>query len=141
MVMTHGATIDHRMFNAQVEALSTNYMVLVWDVRGHGLSRPLPKGFRLEDCADDLVAILDCLGAGQAFLAGQSMGWLYFSIRLPAPTRKGAGHGHNRLYKYCLTVCAVGDHGAQGLSAVVWPMALRAFYAYRCPQTLRHTSC
>ncbi len=86
VVMTHGATMDHRMFNAQVKALSTNYTVLVWDVRGHGLSRPLHKDFRLEDCADDLVAIIDCLGAGQAVLVGQSMGGYisqYLYLRQP----------------------------------------------------------
>jgi len=31
-----GDTIDHRMFNAQIEALIPEYRVLVWDARGHG---------------------------------------------------------------------------------------------------------
>jgi pimeloyl-ACP methyl ester carboxylesterase len=40
VVLTHGATMDHRMFVAQVAALAPHHRVLTWDVRGRGsLSR------------------------------------------------------------------------------------------------------
>ncbi len=84
IVMSHGATMDHRMFNAQVEALSSQYQVLVWDARGHGRSRPLPGEFNLHDCAEDLDAILKAEGITRAILVGQSMGGLitqYFYLK------------------------------------------------------------
>jgi 3-oxoadipate enol-lactonase len=74
LVFLHGATMDHRMFDEQVKAFAGEYRLLLWDARGHGASRPLNSGFVLEDCADDLVAILDHLKVKQAALVGQSMG-------------------------------------------------------------------
>lgn len=62
------------MFDEQVNALVPEYRVLIWDVRGHGDSRPVHGSFTLADCADDLFAILDSLGASRAVLVGQSMG-------------------------------------------------------------------
>ncbi len=74
LVFMHGATMDHRMFNAQVEALVADYRVLVWDARGHGQSTPIGSGFSLETCARDLLAILDEVGAETAVIGGQSLG-------------------------------------------------------------------
>lgn len=74
LVMSHGATMDHRMFNAQVEKLHSDYRLMVWDVRGHGLSMPLEGSFELPDCAEDLHAILQKEEASEVVLIGQSMG-------------------------------------------------------------------
>lgn len=74
IVLTHGATMDHRMFHPQLHLLAQNYRVLTWDVRGHGLSRPLGDGFSLRVAVDDLLAMLDQLGYDQAVFVGQSMG-------------------------------------------------------------------
>jgi len=74
VTLLHGATMDHRMFNAQVTALLPEYRVLVWDARGHGRSRPAGAPFSLELCADDLLAALDYLGEDRAVLGGQSLG-------------------------------------------------------------------
>lgn len=74
LVFMHGATMDHRMFNAQVEALAPHFRVLVWDARGHGKSQPIGDGFSLERCAQDMLAILDELNVPQAILCGQSLG-------------------------------------------------------------------
>lgn len=70
----HGATMDHRMFNSQVEALAPHYHVLTWDARGHGRSRPMGAAFSLSRCAEDMLAILDAQGVDQAILCGQSLG-------------------------------------------------------------------
>jgi 3-oxoadipate enol-lactonase len=48
--------------------------VLVWDVRGHGISKPLGARFSIPVVAADLLAILDEVGARQAVLVGHSMG-------------------------------------------------------------------
>lgn len=74
VTLLHGATMDHRMFNAQVAALLPEYRVLVWDARGHGRSRPAGAAFSLELCADDLLAALDHLGEERVVLGGQSLG-------------------------------------------------------------------
>ena len=74
LVFMHGATMDHRMFNAQVAAFAPEYRVLVWDARGHGRSQPIGGGFSLEQCAQDMLAILDELDVSQAILCGQSLG-------------------------------------------------------------------
>ncbi len=74
LVCLHGATMDHRMFNAQVEAFATDYRVLVWDARGHGQSQPMGAAFSLERCAADMLAILDAEGIERAVLCGQSLG-------------------------------------------------------------------
>ena len=76
IVLMHGATMDHRMFNAQVEELIKDHRVLVWDARGHGRSQPIGEGFDLITCAEDMLAILDKTGAGEAIIGGQSMGGL-----------------------------------------------------------------
>ena len=86
LVMTHGATMDHRMFNAQVEKLHPDYRLLVWDVRGHGLSLPLAGQFELPDCAADLHAILQEEEVSEVILIGQSMGGYisqYFYLNYP----------------------------------------------------------
>lgn len=74
VALTHGATMDHRMFDEQVRALTPDYRVLTWDVRGHGASQPMTGAFSLELCAEDLIAILDVVGAEKVVLGGQSMG-------------------------------------------------------------------
>lgn len=74
VVFMHGATMDHRMFNAQVEALLPDYRVLVWDCRGQGASQPMGDGFSLAMCAADMLAILDREGEESAVFVGQSLG-------------------------------------------------------------------
>ena len=72
VVFTHGATIDHHEWEATLPLVGENFRILTWDVRGHGLSRPLP--FTLKDAVDDLLAILDKVDVEQAIFVGHSMG-------------------------------------------------------------------
>jgi 3-oxoadipate enol-lactonase len=56
-------------------ALGETYRVLALDQRGHGRGiRPGLGGFRLEDCADDVVALADALGLARVVCVGYSMG-------------------------------------------------------------------
>jgi 3-oxoadipate enol-lactonase len=88
LVFMHGATMDHHMFNAQVEAFGADYQVLAWDARGHGRSRPVGSGFSLELYAGDVLAILDEIGAAQAVLCGQSLGgYIAQHVYMLAPQR------------------------------------------------------
>jgi 3-oxoadipate enol-lactonase len=74
VVFTHGVTMDHRMFAAQVKAVSPHYRVLTWDVRGHGLSQPLGETFSIALVVEDLLALLNRLQQDRAILVGHSMG-------------------------------------------------------------------
>lgn len=54
--------------------LSRHARVVAPDHRGHGKGLRTTKRFRLEDCADDVVAIADELGIDRFIAAGYSMG-------------------------------------------------------------------
>lgn len=75
VVCTHGVTLDHGTYAAQVPALrEAGHRVITWDLRGHGLSRPRGDDFNIRVSADDLHALLNALGIETAVLVGQSFG-------------------------------------------------------------------
>ncbi|RQG98947.1 alpha/beta fold hydrolase [Natrarchaeobius oligotrophus] len=75
VVLTHGASMDHRLFDAQLGALlEAGYRVLGWDVRGHGYSKPIGSACRVPVVVEDLIAILDRLEASEVVVVGQSFG-------------------------------------------------------------------
>jgi pimeloyl-ACP methyl ester carboxylesterase len=74
IALLHGATMDHRMWNAQVAALVDRYRLLVWDMRGQGQSQPMGQMLSMPVATADLAAILDAQGVDQAVLCGQSFG-------------------------------------------------------------------
>lgn len=77
IVLTHGAAMDHRMFDPQVEPLvEAGYRVLTWDLRGHGDSQPLGRSpILVGDMVDDLLALLERLDVrGPICVGGQSLG-------------------------------------------------------------------
>jgi 3-oxoadipate enol-lactonase len=74
VVLLHGATMDHRLFNDQVSALLPEYRVLVWDAPGHGDSQPSGVDVSLELYAEDVLVIVDALGVDRFVVVGQSMG-------------------------------------------------------------------
>ncbi|NKY52248.1 alpha/beta fold hydrolase [Nocardia vermiculata] len=76
VVLTHGAGVDHTMFDAQIGALIDHgYRVITWDMRGHGEST-LAAGvhFTASDALGDLAALLDECGVDEAVLMGHSLG-------------------------------------------------------------------
>lgn len=87
LLFTHGASWNHQQWHPQVEAFSSMYQTIVWDVRGHGYST-LPEGrVDSEDFSKDLIGLLDHLGLESAFLCGLSMGGhisLQTAIRYPS---------------------------------------------------------
>jgi 3-oxoadipate enol-lactonase len=75
LVLLHGwtASADLNWFRCY-EPLGEQYRVLALDHRGHGKGIRSKKTFRLEDCADDAVAVCDVLGIEQFIPVGYSMG-------------------------------------------------------------------
>jgi len=75
IVLIHGATADHRMFNAQLPALiDAGHHAVVYDSRGHGMSRPMTQTPSIDDYVDDLLALTDHLRLDRPVLLGQSLG-------------------------------------------------------------------
>ena len=78
------------MWDPQVPALAERYRVVTYDTRGHGES-PAPAGpYTVDDLVDDVLALLDRLGARRAHVAGLSLGGMT-AMRLAArePARVG----------------------------------------------------
>ena len=72
VVLTHGATVDHHEWDATAAIVGKSYRTLIWDIRSHGKSRPAK--FSVDDSVNDLVALLDEVGASQVTLVGHSLG-------------------------------------------------------------------
>ena len=75
VVCTHGLSLDHRAFDDQIAALvGAGYRVLTWDIRGHGASQPMGPEMSIAAAVDDLLALLDAVGANRVVLVGESFG-------------------------------------------------------------------
>ena len=75
VLLLHGwtASADLNWFTCY-RPLSQHYRVIALDHRGHGRGIRSKTGFRLEDCADDALAVCDVLGIDQVIPIGYSMG-------------------------------------------------------------------
>ena len=71
VVFIHAGVADHRMWEPQVEAFSSQYKVIRYDLRGFGKSTMPEESFALRD---DLLAVLRHLKIDRAILVGCSMG-------------------------------------------------------------------
>ena len=71
-VFTHGATIDHHEWDADLVPVMADYRVLAWDVRAHGHSRPAV--FHFQEAVNDLAALIERHSDAPAALIGHSMG-------------------------------------------------------------------
>nr|AKQ44185.1 bifunctional 3-oxoadipate enol-lactonase/4-carboxymuconolactone decarboxylase [Cupriavidus sp. ST-14] len=67
---------DHTMWEPQAAALAGRFRVVRYDTRGHGRSTASGDAFTVEQLGQDVIAILDALGIGQAVFCGLSMGGL-----------------------------------------------------------------
>src|SRR4051794_34799264 len=83
VVLSNSLGATRAMWDPQVPALAERYQVITYDTRGHGES-PAPAGpYSLDDLVDDLVALLDRVGAARAHVAGLSLGGM-IGMRLAA---------------------------------------------------------
>lgn len=75
LVLIHGVAMDVDInWSLAGPALATRYRVLALDLRGHGQGLPVAGSFQLEDCADDVAAVLLTLGTGPVVPVGFSIG-------------------------------------------------------------------
>ncbi len=71
------------MWDPQVPALAERYRVVTYDTRGHGESPAPPGPYTVDDLVDDLLALLDRVGARRAHVVGLSLGGMT-AMRLAA---------------------------------------------------------
>ena len=88
VLLAHGFLMDQSMFASQVRALSPDFRVVTFDLRGFGQTRWDGKPFTYWDSADDALALLDHLGVDRAIVDDMSQGG-FVSLRaaLRAPAR------------------------------------------------------
>jgi pimeloyl-ACP methyl ester carboxylesterase len=72
LVLIHGFTLDSRMWDDQMDALTTRHQVIRYDLRGFG--RSAMPGEEPYTAAGDLKALLDYLGLEAAAILGLSLG-------------------------------------------------------------------
>jgi 3-oxoadipate enol-lactonase len=83
VVLANSLGATRSMWDPQVPLLAERYRVVTYDARGHGES-PAPAGpYTLDDLVDDLIALLDEVGAQRAHVAGLSLGGMT-AMRLAA---------------------------------------------------------
>jgi pimeloyl-ACP methyl ester carboxylesterase len=74
VLLIHGYPLNRTMWQAQVEALSSRYLVIVPDLRGHRGSDAPAGDYTMDLLADDLVALLNLAVVSGAVMVGFSMG-------------------------------------------------------------------
>lgn len=89
LLLLHPVGADHSLFDAVVPALLLHYQVLRPDLRGHGgSSTPAGEGYRVEELADDVLALCDHLGWQHFAACGVSLGGMTaLQMAVQAPGR------------------------------------------------------
>ena len=76
ILLSHGYSATSQMWQGQVEALSKDHKLVVWDMRGHGQSDSPddPSLYSEPATVADMAALLDHVGAKTAVIGGLSLG-------------------------------------------------------------------
>ena len=89
VLLVHGHTLDHRIWDDVVPALrDAGARVIRPDLRGHGRSTMPGSGYHVSHHAGDLLAVLDTAGVASAVVAGFSLGGaIAMEMALESPRR------------------------------------------------------
>ena len=74
LLLLHGLTASGACWGPVARYLEGDFDVVMPDARGHGRSSAPARGYRYEDHAADVIALIAALGLDQPFLLGHSMG-------------------------------------------------------------------
>jgi pimeloyl-ACP methyl ester carboxylesterase len=76
LLLTHGYSSTSAMWREQIDALSRQFQLVLWDMRGHGQSDypDNPEAYSEAATVADMVALLDAVGARRAIVGGLSLG-------------------------------------------------------------------
>ncbi len=86
LLLLHGFSGSSQDWKGTVAEWSSQFRLIIPDLRGHGRSSILSKPFRHDDAASDIFALLDCLGIAACKGVGVSCGGnvlLHMATRLP----------------------------------------------------------
>ena len=76
VLLTHGFSATSKMWHDQIDSLSSDYCLVLWDMRGHG-SSDYPEDINLyneKETIEDILSILDKLNVKKANIGGMSLG-------------------------------------------------------------------
>jgi 3-oxoadipate enol-lactonase len=73
-VLSNSLGTDHRMWDAQMEALTQHFRVLRYDGRGHGQSDAPDGPYTIAALAEDVLGLMDEVHIGRAHFCGLSLG-------------------------------------------------------------------
>jgi 3-oxoadipate enol-lactonase len=76
LVFANSLGTDFRIWRDVVVRLAGDFSVLMYDMRGHGLSDTGTPPYRIEDLSADLAALIEHTGFGPAIVCGVSVGGL-----------------------------------------------------------------
>jgi 3-oxoadipate enol-lactonase len=114
LVFINSLGSDIRIWQEVAPAFSDRCRVVLYDLRGHGLSDAPPAPYTMDDHADDLLALLDHLNIESAALVGLSVGGMIAQrIGVRAPDRVHA-------LTLCCTAARIGtaETWAERIAAV-----------------------
>lgn len=80
VILLHGLMTNGLCWTHLARVLETTHDVIMPDSRGHGLSEVPLYGYRYEDLANDVTALITALGLSQPFLLGHSMGGMTAAV-------------------------------------------------------------
>ncbi|WP_439817436.1 alpha/beta fold hydrolase [Zavarzinia sp. CC-PAN008] len=90
LLLSHGYSATSGMWAGQIEALSRDHRLVLWDMRGHGASdSPADQDLYSEEATvADMAAILDAVGARTAIVGGLSLGgYMSLAFHVAHPER------------------------------------------------------
>jgi esterase len=92
IILVHGMFSNLAVYYFNIAPiLARQYHVVLYDMKGHGMSEKAVSGYGLTAMTDDLMALMDSLGIEKAHLAGYSYGGLValkMAIRFPERINK-----------------------------------------------------
>ncbi|MET0273282.1 MAG: alpha/beta fold hydrolase [Phenylobacterium sp.] len=76
ILLSHGYSATSQMWRGQIEPLSRDHRLVIWDMRGHGQSDypDHPAAYSEAATVADMAALLDAVGAKTAVVGGLSLG-------------------------------------------------------------------
>lgn len=88
--LTHGFSATSAMWHGQIDHLSKDHTLIIWDIRGHGQSDNPddPAVYSQAETVADMAGILDAVGSEQAVIGGLSLGgYMSLAFHLAVPGR------------------------------------------------------
>ena len=124
LVLLHGVTLDvETNWSGAIPTLARHFRVLAMDLRGHGGGPRARTPYRLEDCADDVAAVVRALRTGPVIVVGYSMGGM---------VAQAFWHRHRELTAglvLCATARNVSGSFLEQLTAMTMPFLVGALGA------------